>query len=734
MSVFDGMWSISAGSNADFSHDANGVLVGNGKMALFPCHDAVDMTRVAIATRSRPDQEATATNLLDAFAPYRVVLYNPSNAEVPLPMQMQTQQLNMYTGIFTATFACTDSNFPVSVSYDVFAVRQYPFSSVQTVRISAASNIPGGLGIQHETWTSACLVAPEFQTSSIYNEASPNQGAVYFVEGQASTSLTDRGTLAVSSAYSYSTDFTNLGFNLYRNDTSRCYNRFLLASPLSGTTYTMSIASTQLTDADFRNAPSECRRVSLNMVLKGGTTTASIAQVRSDHISAWRLLWKGAVNIAPKIGITTQEAADIQLLTRSLRFCMYNVYASTRENAVPALPFASDPNLAALDVYGNISKDGDMWLVPVLLLFQPAAARAILEYRFRQLGAAVQRAAAYGDKGARYPYVNDLNGAPLMYWDLTSPSSVFNSALIAISAWNYYRVTQDDEWLASTGYPILKQVADFFASKVEVDDDCGAMHLTNVSGLDPLNPLYNDAAMTNYMVRLAVKYTIESSYQVNAFVKDIWLQIFYTLPVPTFPSLPGVIAPDAESTVTSTQGVLETLLPLIPYYSFIFYKVDLNLILTAPAANLAHWEAYTDPTFASYPPNMLMRALLHAQCAWLSTVPTDQAAHLATLTTLLSSVLSSNTTPIWGNLLGANADSRSYNDITLSALFVLVFVMGVAGVNIHGGVAETRFYYETFRIDGLHCSVMPTTWRSVSVTGLGALGKTVQAVNTLLYP
>ena len=255
---------------------------------------------------------------------------------------------------------------------------------------------------------------------------------------------------------------------------------------------------------------------------------------------------------------------------------------------------------------------------------------------------------------------------------------------------------QDDDWLRSVGYPILKNVADFFSSKVDIDDD-GSVHLRQVCGLNTGNQPSDDESMTNYLVRLAVKYTIEASYVLTAYVKPSWLQIFYGLPVTCFPGT-EVLALDGKANTSQTADILETLIPLVPYYSYIFYNVDLNSTTAAPTSNVAFWSDHITPGDELVPVNQLLLAMVSAQAAQMTTVSEDRDLLLSNLMVLLSGVVSDATTPNWGNLTRFGS-TRTYNDITLSALFILVIVLGCASVSLQGGVAASHFYYEAFRMN-----------------------------------
>ena len=63
-----------------------------------------------------------------------------------------------------------------------------------------------------------------------------------------------------------------------------------------------------------------------------------------------------------------------------------------------------------LDLDGSMLYEGDLWLVPLLLLLKPDIARTIIEYRYAALSTAKQLAASYGFEGARIPYIDDIIG------------------------------------------------------------------------------------------------------------------------------------------------------------------------------------------------------------------------------------------------------------------------------------------------------------------------------------
>jgi len=70
------------------------------------------------------------------------------------------------------------------------------------------------------------------------------------------------------------------------------------------------------------------------------------------------------------------------------------------------------------------------------------------------------------------------------------------SGCVAFAAWNYFCVSQDRQWLEEKGYPIIKAIADFWVSRVELGDD-DYYHIKNVVAADEWAENVNDNAFTN---------------------------------------------------------------------------------------------------------------------------------------------------------------------------------------------------------------------------------------------
>ncbi|MFT4786526.1 MAG: trehalose/maltose hydrolase-like predicted phosphorylase, partial [Cellvibrionaceae bacterium] len=85
----------------------------------------------------------------------------------------------------------------------------------------------------------------------------------------------------------------------------------------------------------------------------------------------------------------------------------------------------------------------------------------------------------------------------------------------------YYQVTKDKEWLASRGYPVLKEVADFWVSRTDLNDD-GSLSIRNVVGADEYAEGVDDNAFTNGVAKVALGYAAEAARELGLIADPNW--------------------------------------------------------------------------------------------------------------------------------------------------------------------------------------------------------------------
>jgi trehalose/maltose hydrolase-like predicted phosphorylase len=285
--------------------------------------------------------------------------------------------------------------------------------------------------------------------------------------------------------------------------------------------YRFALVGSTTTSAHMQDPFSQAKRMTANAVLQG------ISDLIVKHEAAWAELWKGNVVI--------EGDAETQ---RDVNSMLFHLYSSVREDTTYSIPpmGLSDGITGYL---GHVFWDADIWMMPALLAFHPELARSIVEYRYERLPAAKRRAAALGYKGALFPWESAATGdEETPSADLTGIIQHHVSADVAIAAWNYYRVTQDREWLREKGYPLLKETADFWASRVQRNGP-GRYDINNVIPPDEYARNVNNSAFTNAAARENLAFATKAANLLGIAPTPDWEHVRQNIPILRFPD--GVI-------------------------------------------------------------------------------------------------------------------------------------------------------------------------------------------------
>lgn len=242
-------------------------------------------------------------------------------------------------------------------------------------------------------------------------------------------------------------------------------------------TFQFSVLASTISSAHLPDPRNESKRLNIYAFLEGPD------RLSAKHEQAWNDIWQS------DIMIEGDEGAQ-----RWVRSMLYHLYAFSREKS----PYSLSPmGLSGLGYNGHVFWDADIWMFPALLVMRPELALPMINYRFNRLEAAKKNAALHGYKGAMYPWESAESGmeeTPVNA--LSGPFEHHVTACVALAAWNYYCVTQDLTWLKQKGYPIIMAAADFWVSRVEMNED-GSCSILNVVGADEYAENVDDNAYTN---------------------------------------------------------------------------------------------------------------------------------------------------------------------------------------------------------------------------------------------
>ena len=273
-----------------------------------------------------------------------------------------------------------------------------------------------------------------------------------------------------------------------------------------GSTLDFAWTGAECTTKDFSDPKSESERMVIFNLLNSRDVLIG------QHKSQWKELWEGDIIIEGDL--TSQQ---------DVRLALYHLYAFGRGD--------SDLSIAPMGLSlqvpynGHIFWDTELWMFPPLLMLNQDIARSLVNYRFDRLEPAKKRAINYGYKGAMFPWESDDTGEEATPpFALTGPFEHHITADIAIAFWNYYRTVQNKKWLIKKGYPLMKEVADFWVSRVTLNDD-GAYSINNVVGANEFAPNVNDNAFTNGAAITALKFTIKAAEEIGETPNPEWQKV-----------------------------------------------------------------------------------------------------------------------------------------------------------------------------------------------------------------
>jgi len=191
--------------------------------------------------------------------------------------------------------------------------------------------------------------------------------------------------------------------------------------------------------------------------------------------------------------------------------------------------------LSGLGYNGHVFWDTELWMYPSYLVLHPEMAKGMVEYRFQRLEAAKKNAFSHGYKGAMFPWESAATGVEeTPVWALSGPFEHHITACVGLAAWNYYCVTQDKDWLKEKGWPILKEVADFWASRVERNGP-GAYDIKNVVAADEWAENIDNNAWTNAAAKATLQNAIAAAKLLNQKSDPDWANVAANIPILKFP-------------------------------------------------------------------------------------------------------------------------------------------------------------------------------------------------------
>jgi trehalose/maltose hydrolase-like predicted phosphorylase len=239
-----------------------------------------------------------------------------------------------------------------------------------------------------------------------------------------------------------------------------------------------------------------------------------------DNALAWRRRWETDIEI--------HGDHHLQQVVRSMLFYLLASAGQGTGLGIPPMGLSSG------GYYGHIFWDSDTWMFPSLLLTHPDIARSLVDFRRRTLDAARANARANGYQGAMYPWEADERGV-----ETTPHFAVQNAKMelhvngdVALAQWQYYLATGDSAWLATDGYPVIRETANFWISRARRDSVADRYHIDSVVSVHEGLIGVSDDAYTNAVARKNLEIAVAAGARVGKAPDPRWADIAAKLHMP----------------------------------------------------------------------------------------------------------------------------------------------------------------------------------------------------------
>ena len=629
-----------------------GVTLANGMIGLVSSPEPMRVKDVVLNGVYDYYQRGRVSNILKTFNHVNMNLDVDGRRIGMKDISNYRQSLDMKKAILVTTFDVGDK---LTVRHSMMALRHLPYTAMSIVEISAKKDV---------TITPMSVIeSPDhlIDVRNLYSEIDRPHVKIPLLTS-VGKSPSGKHILAASSSIIFSEPHgqepdiihEDWDYNMHLAK----FNKLLK----SGETYSFSVVSSATSTEHYSDPLNEAERLTIFAGLEG---TERLLQ---RHLAEWEKLWKSDIVI--------DGDAETQ---KDVRFALYHLYSFAREGTGYSL---SPMGLSGLGYNGHVFWDTELWMYPPLLLLQPEIAKSILEYRFKRLGAAKQNAFSHGYQGAMFPWESSDEGSEdTPVWALTGPFQHHITGCVGWAFWKYYQVTKDKQWLRDRGYPVLKEVADFWASRVERKGP-GRYEINNVIGANEWQENIDNNAFTNGMAITVLRYATQSAKELGLVPNADWELVAQNIPILKFP--------DGTTRENTT------------YDGVMIKQADVNLLaypleIINDKAQIEKDLKYYEPRYAMDGPAM-GNSVLSALYSRIGNV--DKA------TELFAKAYKPNEVPPFGVLAETAGGTNPYF-ATGAGGFLQAVINGFGGLTINDtGITQIK-------------TKLPKNWKSLEIKGVG---------------
>ncbi|WP_371246025.1 glycosyl hydrolase family 65 protein [Mycoplasmopsis agassizii] len=190
--------------------------------------------------------------------------------------------------------------------------------------------------------------------------------------------------------------------------------------------------------------------------------------------------------------------------------------------------------------------DSELFILPNLIFTDPARARQYLKYRYLGLNGARRKAQEKKHIGAQYPWETSLphEGEVTPYWGqpdiktgkqvpiASRAQEIHVSADVAYAVEQYYRVTDDQEFMNEYGYEMIIDTAIWWSQRAEYNPKLDIYVITDVMGPNEYKGNIDNNAFINRMAKFNLDIAIEYIKDLEANSSELLVKINNKIPYP----------------------------------------------------------------------------------------------------------------------------------------------------------------------------------------------------------
>lgn len=485
-----------------------GAPVANGQIGILPWCEPFSIRHIILNHVFEFGPNGDVFRVVKAINPFDLIVRIDGTSVNNENISHWTQYISLKNATHNTSFTYLNK---AKIDYTIRALRNLPFGGLLSINIQSISNEPlkiemiNMMDVPDDEYLNK---KTQYQFKQFVESHHPKK-KIMSVFSCSSMTKNKSHKICASSSFRIMDESAEFELQYDKNE----HSQILKTTIQRNQSFSVSLIGIICSTREYKDVCNEAERQVTFACLE------SIESLINKHNMMWSELWESDIKI---------EGDSCKEIQKIVRFALYNLYSFGRSGSRLSI---SPMGLSSQGYNGHIFWDSELWIYPPLLVMNHEISKSLMDYRIDRKEAARRSAYAHGFKGLMYPWESDDNGdESTPTWAFTGPLEHHVTADVGIALFNYYLVTKDLKWLRDEGYDVIKQIAEFLASrvtKIQAENSTEYYYsIEHVVGADEYAENVTDNAFTNGAVIKCLKSAISAATIIgdNEFVEK-WTDI-----------------------------------------------------------------------------------------------------------------------------------------------------------------------------------------------------------------